>query len=295
MPNTDTSLVHDNTTNLPDYALEEAARLGREYNNLEAEIEEAVAQCRAMPSWSQVNTAEDAEAFTAAITRLRDLDQKIEALREGEKLPHLRKGTAVDNYFNRMRDKLFRRKKTDPVGVADEMQGKLHDYNMRRLREEQRIRDEEAARQRAEEARLRAEREAAERAEREAAQKAVRARNEENRKRAEQEAAARRAEADRIAAEEAQRRAQRQEAEAAANVKPADMVRERHAGAINTMRLVWQVTVQDSMALDVNALWPFVDDKAKQKAAEQWAKVTNYKKTMAGLKIEQVPETVVKR
>lgn len=288
-------LVHDPSTNLPDYAAEEFGRLQREYENLAQEVEEALAQVQAMPSWAQCETAEDAEAFTSAITRLRDLDSKVEALREGEKLPHLRKGTAVDNFFNSMRTRIFKRNKNENNGVADELLSKLNAYNQRRLREEQERRDAEARVAAAAEAEARRKREEADRAKREAEQRAARARNEENRRRAEQEARDRRAEVDRLAAEESQRRAQRQEAEAQANAKPADMVRERHAGAINTMRMVWRVTVLDSEALDMAAIWPFIDDKAKAKGAEQWAKVTNYKKSMNGLKIEQVPDTVVRR
>lgn len=319
----ETTLVHDNTTNMPDYAAEEAARLAREFDNLSQEVEEAVAQAKAMPVYAQVETPEDAEAVTGAITRLRDLDKRVESLREGEKTPHLRREKAVDSFFFRMRDLLGKRTKTATNGVIDELQAKLHAYNMKRLEEERRAREEAARIQREEEERIRKQREDAERAQREAEraareaeqqrieaeQRLARARSEEGRKKAEE--AARKAEEERRKAEEearknaeeaekkladeSQQAAARREAEAAANVKPADMVRERHSGALNTMQLVWEVTVQDSEKLDRAALWAFVDDKAKQKAAEQWAKITNYKKSMDGLLIQQVPKTTVRR
>lgn len=290
-----TSLVHDNTTNLPDYAAEEAARLAREFDNLQQEVEEAVAMAQAMPTFASVETQEDADATTVAITRLRDLDKRVEAMRESEKLPHMRREKAVDSFFFRMRERLFKRDKNGSPGIADMLQGKLHAYNMKRLAEEQARRDEEARIAREAEAKARREREEAERAEREAAAKAARARSEATRKAAEEAAKRAREESERRAAEESQLAANRREAEASANVKPADMVRERHSGALNTMQMVWEIAVEDSMQLDMAALWPFVDDKAKLKAAEQWAKVTNYKKPMPGLRIAQVPKTQVRR
>lgn len=291
--NSSTSLIHDPSTNVPDYAAEESARLDREFAGLIDEVMEA--RAGAIKMCKPVVTADDAADFTAAITRGLDLDKRIEAIREGEKTPHLRRGTAVDNKFNGLHDLLFKRKKDEPNAAYDDLRAELHAYNVRRQQEEQRKRDEEARKQREAEDRARREREEAARLQREAEQKASRARSEASRKAADEAAAIAREETRRREADEAQQRAVRQEAEDAARAKPADMMRERHAGGLNTMRMVWKVTVEDSMALDMAALWPFIDDKAKTKAAEGWAKTTNHKKTMPGLRIEQVHDTVIRR
>lgn len=280
--------------NVPDYAAEESARLRREFAEVDREVSEALEAARELPK--AVNTVDEADAYTTVITRLRDLDKRIDGIRESEKMPHLRRGTAVDSFFFTLREKLFRRKKTDNAGAADILQARLHDYNLRREAEERAKREEEARIAREQEEAARRERERLEREQREAEEKAARARKAENKAAA--EAAAREAEeaAERRRQEEERSRLQRQEAEAAARAKTADLTRERHAGgALNTMRDVPYVEIVDEMKLDPVALWPFVKSDEKLRALKEWSKATQHKKPMDGAIIEMRPQTVVRR
>jgi len=290
----DTSLVHDTSTNVPDYAVEESNRLRREYQNLDKEVQEILESAHALPM-----TVEDesmASDYTAVITRMADLDKKIEGFRASEGTPYLRRKSAVDSFFFSLAERLFKRKKTDANGGGDVLNARLHAYNMRRLEAERLERERIEREAREAEAKARREREEAERIQREAEQKAARARNEANRAAAEKAAREAAEQAAIVAAEEDRLRAERQEAEAAARAKPADMTRERHAkGARNTMKEVWHVEVVDAMKLDIDALRPFIPHDALEKAAKNWAKVTNYKQTMPGLLIERRAETIVLR
>lgn len=281
-------------TNVPDYAAEESARLVREFAGLEKDVADLLAEARALPA-----TVEDeatANAYTQTITRFADLDTRLDKFRESEKLPYLRRGTAVDSFFGRMRERLFKKKKTDKNGGADVLQERLHAYNMKRLEAEKRAREEAERVAREAEEKAREAREKAQREQHEAEEKAARARKESNI--AEQEKLAREAEARAAVAraEEEAARDLRKDAEAAAAAKPADMVRERHeGGAMNTMRLEWVVEISDSMKLDPVALWPFIKDSAKLDALKSWAKTTQFKRPMDGATIEQRPMTVVRR
>lgn len=291
---TDTTLIHDPQTNVPDYAAEETARLKHDFVNLDSEVAEVLDAARGLPP--AVENIDIANDYTKVITRMADLDKKIETFRVGEGTPWLRRKDAVDNFFFSLRERLFRRKKTDKIGGADVLQARLHDYNQRREREERERREAEARAAREAEDKARREREAAERTRREAEEKAARARKEENK-----EAAAKAArEAEEAAAalreKEEQERQRRLDAEDAARAKPADLVRERHeGGAMNTMRQVPFVEIEDEMTLDPLALWPFVKSDAKLAALKAWAKVTQHKKAMPGAIIEMRNETVVRR
>lgn len=280
--------------NVPDYAAEESERLRLEYDSLDREVSEVLDEARALPK--EVEDEETANLYTTVITRMTDLDKKIEGFRQAEGTQWLRKKTACDSFFFGFAERIFRRKKTDNAGGADILQARLHAYNEKRRLEEQRRRDEEARIAREAEEKARREREALEREQREAEERAARARKAANKEAAEK--AAREAEeaAARVREQEELARAQRQETEAAARAKPADMVRERHAGgAMNTMKMVWHVEIEDSMALDPVALWPFVHEDAKLKALRAWSKTTQYRKPMKGAIIEERAETVVRR
>ena len=289
----DTSLIHDPSRNLPDYAAEETARLAREFAEIERAATDILAEAKELPP--TVEDIDTANLYTKTIGRIADLDDRVEALRVSEGLPYMRRKDAVDSFFFRIRERLRRRKKTDKAGGADVLQNRLHDYNERRRLEEQRRRDEEARIAREEEERLRRERQEQERIQREAQEKADRARKEQNKEAA--AAAAREAEAaaEKLRVAEDQAREKRQDTQAAAQAKPGDMVRERHDEAMNTMRQVWHVEVTDAMKLDAVTLWPFVKDAEKEAALKAWAKTTGHRKQMPGAVIEQRAETVVRR
>lgn len=293
----DTTLVNPEATpghNVPDYAAEESARLAREFAELDRSVSELLAEARTLPP--TVDDLETANLYTQTITRFRDVDERIEGIRESEKMPHMRRSTAIDSFFFRMREKLFRRKKTDAAGGADVLQARLHAYNQKREAEERRKREEEERAAREAEAKARREREELERQQRQAEETAARARKAENKEAAQQ--AARKAEeaAAKVRADEEAARERRQDAEAAARAKSADLTRERHSGgAMNTMRQVPYVEIVDAMKLDAVALWPFVKEDAKLAALKAWAKTTQHKRPMEGAVIEMRNETVVKR
>lgn len=281
-------------SNVPDYAAEESGRLAREYAGLEKDVAGLLAEARLLPE--RVDDESTANDFTIAIARFKDLDEKIEGLRAMEKLPHLRKGDAVQGFFKRLRGRLLREKKTDPVGGGDVLAARLHDYNERRLAEEQRKRDEVARIAREAEDKARREREALERQQREIDATAARARNAEK-------IAALKVESDRLAeaaaiAGDAEQiaRGNAAEATAAANAKPADKVRERHAGgAMNTMQRVGFAEIVDEMQLDPVALWAFVKTDHKLQALNAWAKITQHRQQMRGAIVGFRNETIVRR
>ena len=280
--------------NVPDYAAEESARLAREFDGFEKDVTELLAEARALPV-----TVEDeatANVYTQAITRFADLDTRLDKFRESEKLPYLRKGTAVDSFFGRMRERLFRKKKTDKAGGADVLQERLHAYNVKREADERRKREEEA--RIAKEAELAAQRERArlEQIQRDAEATAARARKAENIEAANHAARVAEEAAALARQHEEEARERRQDAVVAAQATPADLVRERHAaGAMNTMKRVPYVEIVDRMQLDFEQLKPFFRDDDVLSALKAWAKTTQHKRPMNGAIIEYRNETVVRR
>jgi hypothetical protein len=280
--------------NLPDWSAEESARLAREHERLERDVTNLLAEARQAPP--SVENEQTAELYTNLIKRLRDQDNKVEALRESEKAPHLHKARAVDSFFFRIRERIQRRVSSSATpGAVDVLMARLQDYNARRLAEEQRRRDEAARVAREEAARAARAREDAERQRREAEAKAARARNAERVEQLRREADEREAREAEARAAEQQARQKAQEAEADANAKPADMIRERHdSGAINTMKQYWHVEITNSEALDRDSLWPFIKQDALLDAVKMWAKVTQYRRSMQGAVIEKRSRTEVK-
>jgi len=280
--------------NVPDYAAEESGRLAREFAGLENDVAAILAEARGLPEI--VDDEETANLYTTAISRFRDLDDKVEALRTGEKLPHLRKGDAVDSFFGRLRDRLLRRKKTDKPGGGDVLASRLHDYNERRLAAEQRKRDEEVRLAREDAERIAANIRKAEAEQREAEERAARARRADNKEAAEKTAREAEAAAATLRETGEAARSRLAEADAAAAATPADKVRERHeGGSMNTMKRVGFAEITDSMKLDPVALWPFVKDDAKAAALTAWAKTTQFKREMPGAAIGFRNETQVRR
>lgn len=279
--------------NMPDWAAEETARLELEYVALKNDVAAILAEARAVPP--TVDNEETANIYTKLIKRIRDLDNRVEAMRENEKAPHLRRVQADDSFFFRLRERLARRKKNDTPGGADVLLSRLNYYNSRRLAEEQRRRDAEARRARQEAELAQAAAAEVDRQRREAEASAARARNAEKIAEHQAEAARLADESDRARAAERMASDTAAAAGAEARAKASDMVRERHSsGALNTMREVWHVEIIDPMKLDAAALWAFVKDDAKLAALTQWAKVTQYRRSMEGALIEKRPETTVR-
>ncbi len=281
-------------SNIPDYAAEESARLATEFFGLDKDVDKILDEARVLPPAVEDETT--ANDYTKTIGRMKDLDDKVEAIRISEGLPYLRRGDAVNSYFFRLRERLARRKKTDKPGAINVLMERLHAYNNRRLEEERQVREKAEREAREAERITREASEKAKREQREAEQKAARARSDATRKVAEDEARkAAEAAAAANAAEDA-KRAERQDAEAAAKATPADLTRERHSGgSLNTMRQVGFAEIEDSMKLNPVTLWAFVRDDDKLRALNAWAKVTQFKQQMDGARIGFRNETVIRR
>jgi hypothetical protein len=267
-------------------------RLGADYNALAQSVAAILAEARTLPL--EVNDESVASVFTDLITRMRDLKKRVDGIREAEKEPYLTGQRAVDQFFFSLMERLEKRKATDKAGGADVLYARLHAYNQKRLDEERRQRAEAERAARAEEDRLAALRRKAEDdriAAEEAARRARKQSKIEEHERARAEASAREAAA---RAEETAASIARAEAAHAASAKPADLVRERHeSGAMNTMRQVGFAEVVDPMALDRDALWPFIDEKALAKALLGWAKISQFKRQMPGASVGFRDETIV--
>jgi hypothetical protein len=275
-----------------DHAKDVSDRLSKDYAALADSVAAILAEARALPA--EVTDQDSAGAVTAVIKRMRELDTRIDGIREAEKEPYLTSERAVDQFFFSLRERLARRKKTDQAGGADVLQARLHAYNEKREREERERREAAARAAREAEDSARRQREEQQRIADEAAAKAARARSEASRAAAADAAAAAAAAAAEARRVEDEQRQQRMTADALAQAKPADLVRERHAGgALNTMRQVPLVAILDPGKLDAVALWPFVKDDHKLMALKLWAKVSQYKKPMEGADIRMVNDTVV--
>ena len=98
-----------------------------------------------------------------------------------------------------------------------------------------------------------------------------------------------------LSAREDLAREQRIEAQQAASAKPSEMVGSRLSDDVKlTMRTEGYCTVINVAELDMTALWPFIDDAAKEKACRAWAKTTGFKKSMPGADIGFREKTVIR-
>lgn len=268
-----------------------ADRLSLDYaesvNQTEALLREAARQPNVVDS--------DAVAVSlgSIIKQLRDTDNRLEAFREAEKMPYLRGGNAVDNFFHSIRDKIARRKKGDrsvKPGAIDILQTRIDDWQNQKIAAERaRLEQErlEAARvAREEAARLRKLQEEAEAA-RLAAERARKAETRETKG----------AVADALAAQEAHAKAmsdlaaeQAEEARIATMVKPADISRVRgndqNGGGVmlTTAREAYAI-LTDRSQIDFAALAPYFTDFEIEKALRGWAKATGHKVQMAGAEV----------
>jgi hypothetical protein len=263
--------------------------LERDYAHLFMEVDLLLTDARAAPR--EVRDDEVATAMGSLIKRLRELDGRIEAVRETEKAPHRMAADAVDAVCFPLREKLARRNPRDlkqKPGAADILQARLSDYLERKRLEEEARREAEAARLAAE-ARARQEEEArARRVAEEAAASAERARNAE---RIAEKSALAKVEAERAAAAAVEAEVARQaaqEAHIATLAKPAEMSRTRGDGVLLTQAREGYAILADRSAITAEAamaLLPYFTDAELEKAARGFAKATNHGKPLVGFEI----------
>lgn len=242
-----------------------------------------------------INTEEEAAAFTKLYKRMSDVHGQLKDHHTVEKEPYYRGGQGVDKFcFGFMRG-MFREKKTDKKGIADLLYEVVDNLNQRKLaaeRERRRKEAEEAAERERVAARARADADAKAK---EAADAATRARKPANIEKHQEDAATHAAAGVSLRDVENERRADLAQALSAASAKPADMVRARlNDDTILTAAEVTYCEVYDVAALDKDALWSFVDDKAKIRACERWAEMTRHKKQMTGASIGHRAKTVIR-
>lgn len=268
-----------------DHAGEVVARLAKDYAELANSVASTLARMRELPK--VIVDEATLDSYATVIRDARDLNKRLEGYHDAEKIPYLRAGQGVDQFFFGQMEKLAKRKKTDPAGGIDILDARVDDFmqekHRRELAERQRKAIEE--KRKADEAALIAEEER--RKAQEAIEAAARARKpekvEEHR-----EAATVHAVAAQEAASVATQAAERAEDARIDTIAPAaDMVRTRlDSGAMATMGTVPFVQIDDVTKLDKNLLWPFLKEEHVLMALKAWAKTKSHKTSMEGATIE---------
>jgi type II secretory ATPase GspE/PulE/Tfp pilus assembly ATPase PilB-like protein len=285
MSNTDQNpraVIGDNKA--PNYAQQITKALERDYAESVDALAKLLDEARAAPA--QVDDDEQMGVLARLVKRFRDTTSRLEAFRVAEKEPHFRAGQAVDGFFNSLIEKCARRDRKAKPGAADILQGRIDDYQQRKLAAEQerrRLEAEKAAREAREKA---AAEEKARREAEEARLAAERARKPETK--AEKASAAEQAQAAATAAISASAAAEAKAEDAYVETlaRPADIVRTRvDEGPLVTMQQVGYAEIEDDTKLDMAKLWPFISIDAKEKALRAWAKSTGYRQQMAGAAI----------
>lgn len=282
----------DNTDAI-DYSKEEVERLLREYPHLMSTAAELEVEFESIPE--EIVDGDVKGKVVDLIKRIRDASRRIESIREIEKQPHHRRGQGVDQFFNRMIDRLAKRDRKNNDGAADVLNKRLTAYDTRVLAEENERRRkaaEEAARlariaeqervekeRVAEQARLAAER--ARKPETTAAKTEV----------AEQAATA----AAGARVEEAVANTVAEDAYVNTLARPADVMRTRtEAGTLATMQQETYAEIVNLLELDGARLWQHVTFADKEKALRAWAKSTDFREVMPGAKVGRRPKSTVR-
>jgi hypothetical protein len=289
----------------PDYAKIEGVRLADEYQGFKNTLQELRAEAEASPP--VVESDDVALIKGGIIKRFRDLYSRIENTREVEKEPYLRRGNAVDAFFNGLK-KLIQpesknERRTSP-GFIDVLQGQIDEWQDRKeAAERKRLENERLENERiAREAREKLERE-----EKEAKRLADEAQakiDEANRARAPQQIE-KKVEVASVASTAASQQAgvvagaqlelaraeeKVEEAYIATLAKPADIVRtrgvtEQGAGVTLTKARESYAYVTDREKLDKVALFDVLTDADVEKALTKWARSTGFNKPMDGASV----------
>lgn len=256
----------------PDYAKLEVERLTSEYAEHIRVRDELLAQS------AEITAVEDDEAEATVsnlLSSMSSLKKRLLGVHELEKMPHLRRGQGVDNFFFGLVDSLLKRAKPNQNGEGDRLQDLLTNYKNRKIAKEQERRRREAEEATRIEREARLERERKEREAEEARLAAERARKPETQavkedaaQQAEQKASEARVE-ETIAAQEAER------AHIETLKKPADLARTRtDAGVLSTMRQepFAEIVDRGAMLKAADKLWPHIPMAALQQALNSYAR-----------------------
>lgn len=285
--------VSGDNTDAIDYAKIEVDRLFDEYPHLLKTAAELEAEFEKVPE--EIDGPETKDTVVDLIKRIRDAGRRIESIREIEKQPYFRRGQGVDQFFNRMIDRLAKREKRNNDGAADVLNRRLTDYDVRVLaaeNERRRLAAEEADRvasaARAEEARLGAEAE-------EARLRAERARTPETTAAKTEVAEQIEGRASAAVVEAAVASARAEDAYVQTLARPSDVMRTRTgAGTLATMQQETYAEIENVSQLDAVRLWAHLSFADKEKALRAWAKATDYREAMPGAKVGRRPKSQVR-
>lgn len=281
-----------------DYAKLEVERLGQDYGELaQVTVPGLIAEAEAIPD--VIPDDETKGRVTSLIKRMRDATKRIESFHDVEKQPHYRRGQGVDQFFFGLWDLIAKRDRKGRDGVADVLQRRLTEYDVRKLAEEnerRRVAAEGAARieREARERREKAERE--EREKREAAERArAPAKIEEKTAQATQAGVA----ASSARVEEEVASAAAQDAHIATLATPADIMRQRGTdGTLSTMGTEKFAEITDRALLDLTKLRPYIPAAALQTALNAYANSVGYSSDesvqIAGARFGKRPKSVVR-
>jgi hypothetical protein len=263
----------DNLTNI-DFAAIESERLDAEYAWLTEEVEKLDAEGKL---FTEVIDADTKATGMNLVKRFRDEAKRSDGLHALEKMPHMRRAQAADQFFFAKIDLLSRRDKKNKEGHADRINRLITEYDDRieaEIKEKARLVEEEA-RKKKEEA------------------EAAAAKAEQERKEAELKASRARTEATRAAAEKAAQEAR--EAQAKANVEvevtsaravearietlrtPAASMRTRTStGTLGTREQENFYEVTDPKVIDLEKLRPYLTLAALQQALYGYARSVGF-------------------
>ena len=279
--------IGDNTQSI-DYAQLETDRLKQDYGYIPRSVEELLAE---EASITAVENDDDKAKVVSLIKRIRDEAKRIGGIHELEKMPHFRRGQAVDQFFFGCEDKLAKRDRKANDGAADRLNRKLTDYDTRvlaRIQERRRREAEEAARIAQErmmaEAKAAREAAAAAQAAEEARLKAERARTEESRaaraQEAQEAAKAAQAAADALSAtrvETVVTVAKAEETHIGTLATPADIMRQRgDDGTLSGMGTEKFAEVTDRNKIDLEKLRSYLTNDMLEKALRGYANSQAY-------------------
>lgn len=267
-----------------DYAREESDRLRQDYAETFRIVEELMAEYEAAPE--VLKTPEDKALVVSLIKRMRDTGKALIGYHELEKMPHYRRGQAVDQTFFGRHDKLAKRDSKAKDGAADTLNQRLTDYDVAELARVQARRRQDALDARKEADQALAEAEVAEREAAEARQRvldaeaaAARARKPENVAAHQETARAAQVEVEKLsevahaaagAVAVTEQRAEKAYVDTLAT--PANLMRERHAdGSQSTMGTEKFATILDRNTIDLEKLRGFIPLAALQTALNGYA------------------------
>jgi hypothetical protein len=294
MPEANPRAVSGGNTDVIDYAQEEMNRLQQDYGYINRSVDELLADAAKFEVVSDDNKG----AVTSLIKRIRDEAKRISGLHDLEKIPHLRRGQATDQFFFGAEDKLAKRDRKSNDGAADRLNRILTDHDTRKLAEEQERRRREAAEaarvaREAEEVRLKAEREAEER--RLAAERARKPETQAAKTEVAQQALQQASEA-RIEATVAETKAE--DAYIDTLARPADIMRTRgDDGTLSTMGTEKFAEITDRNKIDLEKLRPYFTPDMLEKALRSYANSVAYSNDssvqIAGARFGKKPKSKV--